>query len=132
MTSKEAVELARREFETDFEYDENNEWLKRVIRGLKEAEKDLDKLSQLEDIEEELGIDLITLFKALKYGVYYFPIGIQELTRDCVYLMDNDMSVGPREKLSYSFITVFERQTLFFDDYGKTWALTREELEDDK
>ena len=27
-----------------------------------------DKLGQLEDIEEELGIDLIALFKALKSG----------------------------------------------------------------
>ena len=31
----------------------------------------LNKLGQLEDIEEELGIDLITLFKALKNGVYH-------------------------------------------------------------
>ena len=29
----------------------------------------VDKLGQLEDIEEELGIDLITLFKALKNGI---------------------------------------------------------------
>lgn len=28
------------------------------------------KLGKLEDIEEELGIDLATLFKALKNGVY--------------------------------------------------------------
>ena len=28
------------------------------------------KLKSLEDIEEELGIDLITLFKALKNGIY--------------------------------------------------------------
>lgn len=47
MTSKEAVELARREFEIDFEYDENNEWLRRVIEGLKEAEKDLEILEIL-------------------------------------------------------------------------------------
>lgn len=76
------------------------------------------ELCEYKDIEEELGINLITLFKALKYGVYYFPIGIQELERDCVYLMDNDMSVGPREQLSYSFITVFERQILSLNDYG--------------
>ena len=28
------------------------------------------KLADLEDIEDELGIDLITLFKALKNGIY--------------------------------------------------------------
>ena len=90
-----------------------------------------DKLGQLEDIEEELGIDLITLFKAVKYGVYYFTNGTQ-LTRDYVYLTDNYTSVGIREKLSYSFLTAFGRQILLFNEYGKTWALTKEELENDK
>ena len=32
--------------------------------------KALNKLCKLEDIEEELGIDLITLFKALKEGIF--------------------------------------------------------------
>ena len=31
----------------------------------------INKLGQLEDIEEELGIDLVTLFKALKNGFYF-------------------------------------------------------------
>ena len=31
----------------------------------------LEKLSKIEDIEEELGIDLTTLFKALKNGIYF-------------------------------------------------------------
>lgn len=89
------------------------------------------KLGQLEDIEEELGIELITFFKALKYGVYYFTNG-KQLIKDYVYLMDNYMGGGPREKLSYSFFTAFAKQILLFNDYGKTWALTREELENDK
>ena len=37
------------------------------IKDKKLAEE---KLCQLEDIEEEIGIDLITLFKALKNGVW--------------------------------------------------------------
>lgn len=90
-----------------------------------------DKLGQLEDIEEELGIDLITLFKALKNGVCYFTNGTQ-LAKDYVWMVDNCIALGNRWKLSYSFITAFERQTLSFKDYGKTWALTREELENDK
>ena len=86
------------------------------------------KLSQLEDIEEELGIDLITLFKALKNGVYYFTIGGQ-LTKDYVWLVDNYISIAARDKLSYSFRTAFEGQTLLFQDYGKTWALDKQTLE---
>ena len=34
--------------------------------------KAINKLGQLEDIEEELGIDLITLYKALKNGIYFY------------------------------------------------------------
>ena len=35
-------------------------------------------------------------------------------------------------KLSYSFMTFLEKRTLLFEDYGKTWALTKEELENSK
>jgi len=129
VTSKGAVIVARIEFQRDFEDgEETNQWLTTIINGLQQAEKDLDKLGQVEKIEEELGIDLITFFKALKYGVYYFSNGTQ-LTRDYVYLMNNYISVRIYDRLSYSFITAFERQTLSFNDYGKTWALTKEELE---
>ena len=45
MTSKEAVELAKRDLQICYEDgEENNEWLRRVIEGLKKAEKDLDVL----------------------------------------------------------------------------------------
>ena len=47
MTSKEAVKLAYIEFQKDLDYDENNQWLKNVIEGLKEAEKDLEVLETL-------------------------------------------------------------------------------------
>ena len=88
------------------------------------------KLGKLEDLEEEIGIDLITLFSALKNGVYYFAKQNQ-LMFDYVSLISNYIDVGPHDKLSYSFITFYDRQTLSFEDYGKTFALTREELEDE-
>ena len=74
----------------------------------------LDKLSQLEDIEEELGIDLITLFKAMKNGFYdkHFHYGSAVINNGYIcYYFDES---GIRYKLK---------------DYGKTWALTKEELE---
>ena len=104
--------------------DEDYELVETALKRLEE----IDKLGQLEDIEEELDIDLITLFKALKQGIYYFA-NLTQLTKDYVWLADNYISVGTREKLSYFFITAFERKTLLFADYGKTWALTKEELE---
>ena len=86
----------------------------------------MSKLCRLEDIEEELGIDLITLFKALKNGVCYYSNS--QLTKDAVYPISNFLT-DYNDKLSYSFMTRFEKQLLHFKDYGKTWALTKEELE---
>ena len=88
----------------------------------------VDKLGKLEDIEEELGIDLITLFKALKKGVYvkfdsYFG-NIGEL--DIKIVKDNATGICYRNKKWY----LQEEETLV-KDYGKTWALTKEELENE-
>lgn len=44
------------------------------MMGYEYEQADMDcvnKLGKLEDLEEELGIDLLTLFKALKDGIYY-------------------------------------------------------------
>ena len=44
MTSKEALELAIIEYEKDLEFDENNQWVKSVLQGLKDCQKALDVL----------------------------------------------------------------------------------------
>ena len=76
-------------------------------------------------------LDLITLFSALKYGVYYLASDGQ-LIHDYVSLTNNYIDVGAHDKLSYSFMTFLEKRTLLFTDYSKTWALTKEELEGNK
>ena len=96
----------------------------------------VDKLGKLEDIEEELGIDLISLFKALKDGIWtnqeqwygdekqgkirFFQVRLllEENAIGCIY---NSMWKG--EEVI---------RTLYFKDYGKTWALTKEELENEQ
>lgn len=88
------------------------------------------KLADLEDIEEELGIELEVLFSALKNGIYYFASDGQ-LTHDYVWLEDDHVCTGQQNKLSFSFLTYSTRQTLLFENYGKTWALTKEELENE-
>ena len=88
----------------------------------------VDKLGELEDIEEEIGIELTTLFKALKYGVYYYT-SQNQLTHDYVWLYDNYVSASVRDKLSYSLLTCFQKQILSFEDYGVTWSLYMENLE---
>ena len=44
ITSKEALELAILDSEKDLEEDENNQWVKNVLKALKECQKDLDRL----------------------------------------------------------------------------------------
>ena len=81
------------------------------------------KLGQLEDIEEELGIDLITLFKALKNGIWYKDYK----DSDCIkFTKDIEEHINWKELIvpaKYTHIS------LSFKDYGKTWTLTKEELE---
>lgn len=85
----------------------------------------INKLGQLEDIEEELGIDLATLFKALKNGIY-------EKFEDGEYVKFNGLCMPIKShklKLNVNKKCLERGNDYFyFKDYGKTWALTREEL----
>lgn len=47
MNSKECLDLAILEYEKETVYDENNQWVKNVLKGLKEVKQDLDRLEQL-------------------------------------------------------------------------------------
>lgn len=85
------------------------------------------KLGLLEDVEEEIGIDLITLFKALKNGIWYYD-DYGQLLHEYVWWVSNYLTVETHDKISSSFMTIYENQILSFADYGKTWALTKEEL----
>lgn len=83
-----------------------------------------DKLGQLEDIEEELGIDLLTYFKIKSAERVY----VKELGSDI-----SEMLVRPSKDsidVCYKgFVNIPEcDSSLQLKDYGKTWALTKEEL----
>lgn len=79
-----------------------------------------DKLGKLEDIEEELGIDLITLAKAMMNGIYdkedrmRYPVSFLRFSDYFFQIEDKDGKYG---------------KLLLYKDYGKIWALTKEELE---
>lgn len=88
------------------------------------------KLGQLEDIEEELGIELLTLFKALKNGIYY-----KETLSGRIYekYINEFLYISFEDKALIYLTDDFAHSTSMFmyyefDDYGKTWALTKEEL----
>ena len=83
------------------------------------------KLCQYEDIEEELGIDLVTLFKAFENGVYYkLESGTYIKFKGCLYKKPHKLNVNLKNKSLSS-----GNYNYYFKDYGKTWALTKEELE---
>lgn len=82
------------------------------------------KLSLLEDIEEELGIDLVTYFKIKSAKSVY----VKELSNDI-----SEMLVRPSKDsidVCYKgFVNIPECDScLRLKDYGQTWALTKEEL----
>ena len=77
-------------------------------------------VGQLEDIEEELGIDLITLFKALKDGIYIKPNNI--------YCGSPYLCFAENEHRELEFQFKIMGTWYKVKDYGKTWALTKEEL----
>ena len=78
------------------------------------------KLMQLENIEEELGIELITLFRALRDGVFINEDG--SVFKDYIKSIEHWPDC-------WGFISNNEDIEVFFEDYGVTWALTCEELE---
>ena len=93
--------------------------------------RDICKLQDLENVEEEIGIDLTVLFTALKNGVYYFDEQGQ-LIHDYVWLVNDYVAEGVPDKLSFSFKTSHNRQVLLFEDYGKTWALYKQQLPEEE
>lgn len=100
----------------------------------------LEKLAKLEDIEEELGIDLITLFKALKDGIWFkhtSPI----LKEEEPIIFSKGWRLGHNDPTNRYYLELGDFRSKILDDkewlwelaefrnYGKTWALTKEELE---
>lgn len=94
------------------------------------------KLGQLEDIEDELGIDLITLFKALKQGAWFIdPRNKNKFFAMCSLCskIDGKFECAQEELRFNGFIILDQLFGLGYDlkNYGKTWALTKEELENE-
>ena len=88
------------------------------------------KLADLEDIEDELGIDLTTLFKALKNGCF------AKETFDYMGRKQTQIIFTEFTQLYYAddlddYLIHIRARDYYLKDYGKTWALTKEELENE-
>ena len=91
--------------------------------------KTLEEHEQYKAIEQELGIDLRVLFKALRNNCYVKikdriveTLGGGSLTDECKYI---EFAVDGKD-----YCNRYDVETIYFGvkDYGKTWALTKEEL----
>ena len=83
----------------------------------------LEWTGQLEDIEEELGIDLITREKALQNGAWYKSHSRGIVFCPFVRIVGKGKALELKEGQRTATLCANPC------DYGKTWALTREELE---
>ena len=83
----------------------------------------LQVIGQYEDLEEELGIDLLTLFKALKDGIYYNPS--DDFFKKPRLYYSNDFNCWCFELALGAYIVKIK-------DFNKTWWIEKpKENEDD-
>lgn len=97
-------------------------------------EQILEWLNGKEDTEEKLGIDSVTLIKAFENGAWFRnPYYRNEINFINNLEFNIDFSNKRFDIRMDHFVKFYDYRTggaLFgFDEYGKTWALTREELE---
>ena len=81
------------------------------------------KLKSLEDLEEEIGVDFITLVKMLKDGVYINDGGI---VNEIGHIYKEQ--VKSIEHWPVWGFTTDDGGEYAFKDRGKTWALDKEEF----
>ena len=95
-----------------------------------EFERICDELIEYKSLEEELGIDLITLFKALKQGIWY-----KFKTGNIQYISDTYLSLEFYFDHYAFWINEFSRfngKYINLKDYGTKWSLRKEDLENEK
>ena len=75
MNNKEALKLAILEYEKDLEFDENNQWVKNVLTGLKECQQDLEVLDIIKRSIYSKEIHKYVMYEKLK-GQKFMSIGL--------------------------------------------------------
>ena len=106
-------------------------------RPVEDVIEDLEVLKEYRKIEEDLGMDLITLFKALKDGINVYYEDIER------YQFHNNLRLEYHKTLGWGLVDIYgsicrnnmpmklEMEFYELKDYGKIWALTKEELENE-
>ena len=98
------------------------------------------RLKLLEDLEEDIGMSLLILFRILKHGRI-----IHKYKLFCVdkkFILESCIINGLSYESGQYGLEVYNEEDdideeyngykyVYIKDYGKTWALTKEELEND-
>lgn len=113
-------ELKNAKYKNLFELSSNREIENYVNTDLTIA---IDKLGKLEDIEQEIGIDLITLFKSLE-GIW-----VKSTNDDVYYVGSPYLCFSENEKRELELQFRVGDTWYKIKDCGKTWALIRKALE---
>ncbi len=105
----------------------NSELEKAIDRGI-------NKLGRYEDFEQYFGIDFLTFVKSLVKGVYVkTDEGIINYKNSVGWIWkigQNDTYVDTERPGEFYFAIIYGHDYYYYlKDYGKTWALTEEELQ---
>jgi len=122
--------IQRQQIEIIDGYPTGNIFIGVTREELTELEIELKEHEQYKAIEEELGIDLVKIFTAFKNNLIYAknPYGFDTDTK----IVEAFKISIERGRICGSFSLpseMFNHAGWKLADYGKTWALTREELE---
>lgn len=96
----------------------------RMVNDFREADW-YNKLSNLEDLEDELGCPLDVVFKALKEGVMTY-----DYEKQPVFTSHLDLSYGFYNSQGEELLTLHNwSYAVALKDYGKTWWLKEDRSE---
>ena len=121
MTSKEALEESRCVLASNQVTKRYSDIFEENL--LRPIEKDLDLLEEHRKIEEEIGVDFITLIKMLKDDVYINDGGIVDEIGHIYTAQVKSIEHWP----VWGF-TAGDNVEYAFKDRGRTWALSKEEF----
>ena len=84
------------------------------------------RIKAIDKLSDSFGIDAVVLLTALLKGIFYKTQGGQIIwglpSLNCLTLCPM-----PNSKIDWCLMT--KERVLLFDEYGESWALTKEELE---
>lgn len=123
--------IQRQQIETIDGYPTGNVYIGLTVDELAELEKELkdhDELSQLKSIKEELGVDLAMLFKALKNGIWFKHKDGEIVKVEVNYIGERHLAYIGYSSSAAELGFPDVEDYFPYEEYGKLWAFTREEL----